>query len=272
MRLGSFSRVVGWGVVVATWAMICGCNSYRHPLSNPKDSKDDPRLIGVWKVLDEKGKLSGDFNGGKFEIVVIGKLTPADFSKLVRDALKQSATEGDCPAGAMAISGLGLNRKNELITEHAGPSLFFLTQIAGESYINILTAGNEKEILAENKALKESSETSTNELRPEVAEKPANELAPYQPRYTFAKYEFRGERIFIWVVNEHALEDAIKNKEHPGKMRGNHGILTATTEDLDRYLRRPGGKKLFAVDGPPDAILERIQLKPNQPKQQSAAG
>lgn len=255
---GIFAYQRQWRVCLAAFVLLAaGCTQQAlHPMSDPAKSVVDKSLIGVWKEVDKQGRPTSDLSqSGKYSIGVIGKGAETEFSKFFQAKFGRRADSKDVPAGLMACSALGLKRGGDLDTENSEVIYFFTAKIDSDSFANLICVADEKGEQGGNQA---DVNTGDGKSSPEKPQK--SNLN--QPRFAIIRYDINGTRLRLWDVDRTALTDAIKSAKLKGTLANTYTpALTETTDNLNRFLREGGAKKLFPAGAEPVVIYERIELK-----------
>jgi hypothetical protein len=93
--------------------LLCGCDDSKNPLSDLKMSQPDDRLLGLWRVQDDKSATAEYYHVGHVP---------------------------DAPAGVMRVIGVSHNKNGKIDLEDF---LMFVTTLGDKTYLNVTGGGNE---------------------------------------------------------------------------------------------------------------------------------
>jgi hypothetical protein len=176
---------------------VSGCDDSKNPLSDPKTSKADERLIGVWLDRTSDG-----------------------------DVYYHVGHRGGFPRSVLWVVEI---RHHKGRIESPEEYLIFPTVIGNKTYLNMILDGDTGQV----KRLKEKG------WKAEAVD-----------NYTFFRYEFDGDKLTVWVIDERAKAQAIQSGKVNGVIgKGNLAQFTDTTENVARFVGE-AGDSLWDTKGP----------------------
>ncbi|MGO9113723.1 MAG: hypothetical protein ACLP9L_31205 [Thermoguttaceae bacterium] len=195
-----------WLIGVAACLFASGCDS-KYPLSDPRTSKADQRLVGVW--LDRS-------DGNVYYYV---------------------ANAGEkSPACMMRVVGI---KHNKGTVEPSATFLVFPTVLGDKTYLNVALGDDDKLVKSLHERGGKTVETDS---------------------YTFYKYEFDGDKLLLYAIDEEAKQKAIKSGKVRGKVENNSAKFTDSTEHVARLVAG-AGNGLWDAKKPIE--LERVSARTN---------
>jgi hypothetical protein len=199
MNSGTQRRGYGLLLAASVCVALTSCVPVEHPLSDGLKSEPDKDLIGTWVKKEGEGR----------RVMLIGR-----HRKLLDRACKLR------PHGLLVYERFLLDWDDSLGRDFDG--VFFVSQIKGEKYANIL-----------------------NPVAVEEALGKAEWAYPTTEGCTLVRYRIEKNTLTIFHLDEDQVKAAIKKGTIKGRISNADAILEGGTALAD-YLAREGGKDLFS--------------------------
>jgi hypothetical protein len=201
---------------------LSGCVESETPLSDPKTSKVDKRLSGVWRGTKESGQTI---------VMVCG---PSDIK--------------GHPAGMMRLEWFEIDDVTKTFVKRR--ESFFTSDVGDSSFMNVIGDwGRIKPLIGEPRPL-------NFQLQGEYESILSSEFKKaLVPSYSFFRYEIKRDRdsekdtLTTWDTSEDTAREAIKSGAIKGTVDepgSDHPIFKDSSENLARFFQSDLGKKLFS--------------------------
>jgi hypothetical protein len=200
-------RRVGFLLVALICTPLASCIPAKEPLGDATKAEPAKEAIGTWVRQEEEGT----------RFLVIG-----------RHELLADEADKPVPRGLMSYQKTFLRKDGRLVRDFSG--VFFLTQIKGEGYANVM----------DDAVVEESQKQGTWTYPPDTSFYPV-------------RYRLEKNTLTVYYPDPDKVKAAVKSGALKGMIKGDD-VEMAGGQDLADYLTKQGGKSLF-----PDEKAEKWQ-------------